>query len=313
MLLVIFGAGASYDSAPSYGPPPGGQSHLHRPPLADELFDDRPVFRAAFQRYPECLPLIANLRHRTASTTVEQELDRFQAEAAEYPARHQQLMAIRYCLQHLLIECVRYWGQVHGGVTNYVTLLDHIRRWSGNYERVVLVTFNYDTMLDTSLIGTKISSINDYINSPTYILIKAHGSVNWARDIQEPYEIEHRPEAMIQNAAKLIYTDRWWVTDDYPVASVTIPAQAPRPTMKRPAAPSLALPLQSKAEFECPVQHLNFLEASLPKVSKALIIGWRGMERHFTDMLKRLLLRPGPQWHIVAGSTRAAEEVQATN
>jgi len=52
MLLVIFGAGASFDSARTY--PPGtkvrGGDHLnnfHRPPLANELFENRPVFAEA--------------------------------------------------------------------------------------------------------------------------------------------------------------------------------------------------------------------------------------------------------------------------
>src|SRR6266704_7202742 len=59
MLLVIFGAGASFDSAPTY--PPGANvlggdrlNNFHRPPLANELFENRPVFAEAITRLPEC-------------------------------------------------------------------------------------------------------------------------------------------------------------------------------------------------------------------------------------------------------------------
>jgi hypothetical protein len=52
MLLVIFGAGASYDSIPTYPPgthiPTGDTlNKFHRPPLANELFENRPVFAEA--------------------------------------------------------------------------------------------------------------------------------------------------------------------------------------------------------------------------------------------------------------------------
>jgi hypothetical protein len=61
MLMVIFGAGASYDSCPTY--PPGTPVQFHsavglneydRPPLADHLFANRMAFAGLLLRYPEC-------------------------------------------------------------------------------------------------------------------------------------------------------------------------------------------------------------------------------------------------------------------
>src|SRR5713226_4083657 len=92
VLLVIFGAGASYDSSPTLRPTT--PKHDDRPPLADELFEERPMFSQNLRRFPRCLGLIANLRHRYPTTlTVEQELDRFLQEADYYAERHAQLMA----------------------------------------------------------------------------------------------------------------------------------------------------------------------------------------------------------------------------
>src|SRR5687768_15702053 len=127
LLLVIFGAGASYDSAPTHPPPGSRRARLNqhpnveecRPPLADHLFDDRPDFRQALAEVPDCLPLIANLRHRPDGVTVEAALDEFLAEAHAYPSRHQQLLAIRYCLHVQLSRCIASWSNIHDGVTNY--------------------------------------------------------------------------------------------------------------------------------------------------------------------------------------------------
>jgi hypothetical protein len=46
MILVVFGAGASYDSVPSRPPAQYGRGHLqNRPPLGAELFlEDEAVF-----------------------------------------------------------------------------------------------------------------------------------------------------------------------------------------------------------------------------------------------------------------------------
>src|SRR5260370_475202 len=62
MLMVIFGAGASFDSCPTYLPgaqvPMSGDqarlNKLYRPPLANELFENRPLFAEAIDRFPEC-------------------------------------------------------------------------------------------------------------------------------------------------------------------------------------------------------------------------------------------------------------------
>ena len=57
MLMVIFGAGASYDSAPSYAPGMAEIAELSkaqrdaRLPLSDELFDDRYEFARVMKRF----------------------------------------------------------------------------------------------------------------------------------------------------------------------------------------------------------------------------------------------------------------------
>ncbi len=113
MLMVIFGAGASFDSVPHR--PPGMSFHEreYRPPPANELFGDRPQFASAMEQFPKCLALIPHLRK--AGISVEQELEKLQTEAEEDPERHRQLAAIRYYLHFLLWDCVPAGGFLDRG------------------------------------------------------------------------------------------------------------------------------------------------------------------------------------------------------
>ena len=130
MLMVVFGAGASYDSVPSRPPNkfPRGTLDHRRPPLANELFDDRPRFAAAMSKFQNCLPIIPYLHNLPEDGSVERVLERFQAEAESYPEGHRQLAAIRYYLHFMMWECERYWKEIAKGITNYKTLLDQVER-----------------------------------------------------------------------------------------------------------------------------------------------------------------------------------------
>jgi len=127
MLMVIFGAGASYDSNPSIRPGPAREED--RPPLANELFDDRAAFASALSKFPRCSPIIPFLRGTQA---VEQELERLQNDANEPPpfaGRLRQLAAVRWYFQSMLTACGRAWYGQSRGITNYLTLIDQILRW----------------------------------------------------------------------------------------------------------------------------------------------------------------------------------------
>jgi len=141
MLMVIFGAGASFDSAPSY-PLESPESRRHgdvdkyRLPLADGLFENRPLFATAVSKLPRCRPINSRLRFRPQDTSVEQELQKLQAEAGGDPERHRQLAAVRFYLQYIIFECERHWNDVTRDGTNYDALLDQIRHWRKGGERI---------------------------------------------------------------------------------------------------------------------------------------------------------------------------------
>ena len=86
MLMVVFGAGASYDSYPSLRPPTGifpAEIKLDdlRPPLADQLFSDKEAFAKTVQSFPDCIPIIPFVRHFPRDSSVEKVLESLRAEA----------------------------------------------------------------------------------------------------------------------------------------------------------------------------------------------------------------------------------------
>ncbi len=90
--MVVFGAGASYDSIPSR--PPNEYPPFKLPdrlPLANELFDDRTSFINEMSRFHEIQPIIPYLQKLPSDRPVERVLEGLQAEAEDYPIRLQQL------------------------------------------------------------------------------------------------------------------------------------------------------------------------------------------------------------------------------
>jgi len=52
--------------------------------------------------------------------------------------------------------------------------------------------------------------------------------------------------------------------------------------------PAIAIPVEKKDHFECPIEHVRFLQDFIPKVSKILVIGWKAAEMHFRRLLEGL-------------------------
>ena len=290
MLLVVFGAGASYDSAPSYpvsADPIDLRARESRPPLADQLFENRDWFAEALRKFPRCQPLIQHLRHLDRGKNVEQVLAAYLKEGHRRPERHCQIMAVRYYIAYIIKACEEAWEGVHKGVTNYKALLDHIETWRcQNRESVCLVTFNYDQMLELALadVGLRFEELGDYIASQDYKLLKLHGSVNWGRYTAvrqerlpgtDPWVVANE---LTNRAASLELTEVRTLVNQQPP---TMPPLPDRLTVM----PAIAIPIENKNAFECPVEHVEVLKECLPRVTKMVTIGWRATENHFLRLL----------------------------
>ncbi len=263
MLMVIFGAGASYDSCPTY--PPGTVvragdevNHYHRPPLAIELFEDRPVFAEAIESFPECQPIVPRLRSLRGET-LEAALEELQAKAESYARGVRQLAAVRYYLQYVIRASEIGWRKVARGVTNYKTLLNEIERTHEGDEPVCLVTFNYDTLLEDALLDFDLSieALSDYTRKHQfYRLFKLHGSVNWAREVETELHVQNPGHAwsivseVIAHATEIRISENYVLTGgDRPVGAVN----------GKPCFPAIAIPVEKKRSFECPAEMLEQL------------------------------------------------------
>jgi hypothetical protein len=98
MLMVIFGAGASYDSSRAFPPTVTRPDEIEawRPPLASELFrDSMNRFGDIVTRYRRIHPILLRLREPQNGRNLEEELQSLQDEATDYPERKRQLLAVR--------------------------------------------------------------------------------------------------------------------------------------------------------------------------------------------------------------------------
>ena len=299
MLTVILGAGASYDAVPAI---PIGQSDTRRLPLADELFDLRGD--QALRFFPACAPLVPLLRSRPRNVSVEERLDELQQESESDSRRQAQLLAVRFYLQYMIFERTQEWSGASVGHTNYVTLLDEIRNLSSVGGPVAIVTFNYDTMIEsafTATTGRTFGELDDYVAGDTR-LFKVHGSTNWARQVpleQEPAgtvwaEVAYLIEQAHTLPAPTTYTV---IGNDHPFGgsrmSRTIPA--------------IAIPFRRKLDFACPEAQLTLLDRILPSTTRLLVIGWGARDTHF---LPKLATIPATaKGLIVAGNREDSEGV----
>ena len=252
-------------------------------------------------RFKDCMPLVPLLR---MNPSVERELAKVREQSENYPPARRELAAIQYYLHFALFECQRQWRDLHGGITNYVTLVREIDRWRHKLrEEVCFVTFNYDTMLDEAIsqvLRIQLSSLDEYIANPYYCLIKLHGSVDWGREVDWiPSLPGVNQQHLIEKVDSLAITDRYRIVHSFPMLRegdcLVFPA--------------LAIPVENKDEFSCPRTHVDRLERLLPSVTRVLTVGWRATEADFLGMLR--VMKRGPKLMIVSGDKRGAEETSA--
>lgn len=296
MLLLIFGAGASYDAVSPAVILPDSQVHKNwRPPLATELFQNRDGFRDALTRFPRILPIAARLAHASQSLPVEQELARFASEVEAYPERAADLASVRYYLQFILWACEHQWITASSAITNYLALLDHVESTRRSTNDVAVVTFNYDRLFEyaatfyltkrAKILESDYTSMTSYLTHTSYPLFKLHGSINWGhrvltdvgvKDGENVYSVAAK---VIDHASSLRLAPEVEMVHDRP----------PRLVDGNVYTPALAIPVDAKADFVCPSDHVEALTKLLPRTTGVVIVGWRATEAAFLSLLAKEL------------------------
>jgi hypothetical protein len=319
MLLVVLGAGASYDAIGNRSQLPAPE-RVWAPPLTRDLFGV-PNFLRILNDYPAARGLAEHVRHALAvadrPTTLEDELDRAEREAERDPLRRRALVAMRFYLQDLFKRCSEDWLESQAGLTNQQWLVRTIELWRASRDEPVLwVTFNYDTILDTAIedhYGVDLAAtagLQAYAADSRYVLIKLHGSYNWAT------RTSLAPAATWQDSLRRLINEAGNYNVIGPIRHLGREAgrrvhvadlvELVQPGVELLSLPAIAIPLRSKDEFACPLEHVARLETLLPSVDRVLSIGWRGAEASFLERLKSI--RQETMFWVVAGGPTGADE-----
>ena len=233
-------------------------------------------------------------------------METLQDEGKTDPERQRQIAAIRFYLHCAIWECEGLWNNVARGITNYVTLLDQLRRSRPKNEPVLLVTFNYDRMIESALssVDISLSELSHYIQHDTFKLFKLHESVHWAREVESAVtnlgerNVWEVARELINIAPDLKITDRFRIVVSYPIGKID----------DIPLFPAIAIPVETKLDFECPPDHLDCLCTHLGRITKVLTVGWAAQEEHFLKLLKDHLTKE-IRVKAVAGTELEGEQV----
>lgn len=284
MLMVIFGAGASHGSRPGDSLASDQLRNLNRPPLTRELLDERYGEYAA--RYPSSRPAIVALRKALSddpNLPIETAIAELYEAASGSPERARHLLALRFYLWDLLRTVSRAWRDGHHGFTHYTDLLDRIGTWRDETgEPIVLVTFNYDELLDRSIedqVGNwQLRDFSSYVARSDWQLFKLHGSVGWSRVLKTNISIDRdEPNDLIAQSAGLDF-------DQGELRAVPWKG-AVKHAETAVAVPGIAVPTTLKQTFQCPPDHIQKFEEHIPSIDRLLLVGWRAAEPHIQRLL----------------------------
>jgi hypothetical protein len=299
MLLLILGAGASYDAIPTI-PVQYHQQHQYRLPLANHLFDRR--YHSYLENFEQGIPIIPYLQALPSGLTVEKALQQLQEETVFHKDRFSQLLAIKFYLQHLISELETRWTNAGNGVLNHWTLMDQVRSVLGD-QPVITVTFNYDRIIDKVLerYGRRFETVEDYVRSNNYPLFKLHGSVNWGRRIESTKlfsgDWKKDLKQLIDDAESLMPSRHFVLVENVHTHAFA----------ERGLYPAIAIPLESKTDYECPSDHISDLTQMLHDVDRVIIIGWRAADKPFVELISQIIKRD-LIFFIVCGSEEDINE-----
>ena len=137
--------------------------------------------------------------------------------------------------------------------------------------------------------------------------------MNWARKVEtlvsNPVDrnVWDLIGELIDRAAELEISDEYRLVTQHPIGKFERSTESPG--LDEPAfVPALAIPLETKRNYECPSEHLDCLFEFIPKVTKLLVIGWRATETHFCQLLASKIPRD-LKVLTVCGSEEGANEV----
>jgi hypothetical protein len=298
MKMVIFGAGASFDSHFHYYEK--DFNHTWRPPLANELFAPRnDSFLKIYNNYFGVKSLLSGLN---VKEDLEDYFDLLWTKAKDENNKEilSLIVNLVYAIQELMLEISEKNKNI--GLSNYSAIVNQANLYSNlKNQDVAFVSFNYDLLLENAIsevyVGgqSPLNHLDNYTNNRIK-LFKPHGSANWGKKIKTIinretdshqkyfYEFKYdfdRIEEMLESDFELIYSDS---------KKRILPSSFYGETDIDYFFPQLLLPMKNKDEFIMPESQIKLLEEITPNVNEILIIGWKGNEEKFNTLLRNYLM-----------------------
>jgi hypothetical protein len=166
---------------------------------------------------------------------------------------------------------------------------------------VLFVSFNYDSLLEEAIENCtmkEFNSISDYIDTEKneIFLLKPHGSCNWIREISpgrnfalpfDNHDGDHISKCVYKSVTD--YQDFFGRLEKEITLKNMLPNINQGGNNKSIYLPQILIPFKDKDDFVMPEEHTNFLENNLENIEDILIIGWKGTEAKFQEMLSKKL------------------------
>lgn len=305
--FIVLGAGASFDFLPE-----NFMNHSEkimwetwRPPLVTEIINPA-RFQDVLSKHEEVLGLSGVLM---AALNRGEDLEEYlQENVTKDTSQTTQIISLLYYLGDLFSEISNRFD--YKKPNNYTSLIEKIKRTK---KRACIVTFNYDTLLDSCL-GLVSKEGDDFLHIDDYIerdikLIKMHGSCNWSHFfVLDEYENRSVTEDHENNIESYLIKNHKYFSSLVADNGLTNPGLEPSRNFRREqnskyihSFPALAIPAREKHEPICPKRHINSLESLLKNVSKILIIGWKAADENLLKIFKESIENRDVEITLVLG------------
>ena len=303
MKIVILGAGASYDCINKYHEKEHELDEVlkWRPPLGNDILGSRKNFREIYDLYPGAQTFSHAIN---ASSDIEDFFQKKWTQAIEKGdnVTLANLINTQYCFQHLFFVISQHYSK-NIGSNNYQILLQQAHDYTiQTGEEVAFITFNYDLLLEYELL--KIYAPYDDINLDTYTkypikIFKPHGSCNWVREFKDwvSYDIvsnlliQKRPLSELEDKLEKLIKINYFNFESFRNPKTNndlFLSQNIEFDSFRGYFPQLLIPMKDKDEFVMPKEHEAQMVECLKKMTDLLVIGWKGQEAKFLELLKGL-------------------------
>lgn len=311
--MFIFGAGASAnclfgkDKAKQY-------ASMRRPPLGCDIFDNS--YEEIIEKY-EGAKLFAPVfesNGRDVEHSLEEEWIKLRD--SYNPVISRRHINLQFYMRELFhwISCDVVRSHYRNNL--YSLFVDKLQKYLVNTdERIALVSFNYDTILDQfveKIFDSPFSQMSDYIeyNKRHILLFKPHGSCNWGWKINKRQALDNANpilhQALYDKSTELwdlfyriigdfnemVHKNAWGPESSLHkngLGRFTInknKIEVVNAPINNTHFPALLMPYREKDEFIMPYYHHHAMRWFINEIEEIYLIGWKGNEDVFNRLLK---------------------------